>query len=103
MLTVLSVSHSSAFIFTQAVDEEALMSKVKQIDEFFSRFNLETGCNGNPIDSASITIDSIPSDSIMRFRNLASLLHIENFVNACPGVRLCRTILRAGSVWTGAS
>lgn len=81
MLTVLSVSHSSAFIFTQAVDEEALMSKVKQIDEFFSRFNLETGCNGNPIDSASITIDSIPSDSIMRFRNLASLLHIENFVN----------------------
>lgn len=81
MLTVLSASHSSAFIFTQAIDEKALMSKVKQIDEFFSRFNLETDCSGNPIDSASVVIDSIPSDSTMRFRNLASLLHIENFVN----------------------
>lgn len=81
MLTVLSVSHSSAFIFTQAIDEEALMSKVKQIDEFFSRFNLETDCSGNPIDSASVVIDSIPSDSTMRFRNLVSLLHIKNFVN----------------------
>ena len=78
-IAVLAAVQSYAFIFTQAFDEEALQCKVKQIDEFFNRFNLEVDYKGEPISVAS---DSMAMDSLSKMRNLASLLDLDKFVDS---------------------
>lgn len=79
LLVPLTVCQSRAFIFTQVVDEQELQCKVKQIDEFFSRFNLETDYMGDPVVARP---DSEAVDSVMKIRNLASLLNIDTFINS---------------------
>lgn len=77
MFCMLSVCSAGAFIFTQGVDERALESKVKQIDEFFSRFNFESGFN--VAVAYTVPSDTLAADSVMKTGHLASLLDLERF------------------------
>lgn len=76
MFAVLATNSVYAQILPQVIDEQELEFKVKQIDEFFSRFNYETDYMGNVIN---VKNDSTANDSIMRRKNLITLLNIENF------------------------
>lgn len=76
LFAVLAVNEMDAFIFTQAIDEEELRFKVKQIDEFFSRFNFETDYKGEPFAART---DSVAEDSVLKRRNLAMLLDFDTF------------------------
>ncbi len=74
LLCALAHSHAAAQIFTQVIDEQELQFKVKQIDEFFRRFNYETDYKGDSTDSTS-------SDSILKRKNLMTLFNLEKFAD----------------------
>ena len=61
----------SAQIFTHVFDENALQFKVKQIDEFFVRFNYETDYKGDkPLDK---------SDKEAQKKNLLTLFNLDKY------------------------
>lgn len=62
-----------AQIFTTVIDENALQFRVKQIDEFFVRFNYETDYKGDsPAD---------PLDKEEQRKNMLTLFNLDNFSN----------------------
>lgn len=69
---------SEAQIFTQIIDEHELEFKVKLIDEFFRRFNYETNYKGDPAVTPN---DSIAIDTVMKRKNLITLLNLDTFTN----------------------
>lgn len=66
-------------IFTQVIDEQELSYRVKQIDEFFMRFNNEVDYTGSQMTASIDSVESTESDSIRRFKTLASLLNLDKF------------------------
>lgn len=66
-----------AQIFTQVIDEQELQFKVKQIDEFFRRFNYETDYKGGLIAGQA---DSISADTVMKRKGLMMLLNLDTFM-----------------------
>jgi hypothetical protein len=66
----------NAQIVSTAIDEAELEFKVKQIDEFFERFNNEKDYQGNTIYRKN---DSVPEDSILKRKNLITLLDWDVF------------------------
>lgn len=70
---------SRSQIFTQVIDEQELSYRVKQIDEFFMRFNNEVDYTGKPITSSIDSVKSTETDSILRFKTLASLLNLDKY------------------------
>lgn len=77
-LSLILSNNLSAQIFTQVIDEQELQFKVKQIDEFFRRFNYETDYQGNVTVPPS---DTIVVDSVQKRKNLMTLLNLEVFKN----------------------
>lgn len=67
-----------AQVLSTFIDEKELEFKVKQIDEFFKRFNYETDYKGEEI---SLKSDSTQSDSILKRKNIMTLLNIDKFMN----------------------
>lgn len=63
----------NAQIFTTIIDEDALQFRVKQIDEFFTRFNYETDYKGD--------IPTNPSDKEEYKKNLLTLFNLDSFSN----------------------
>lgn len=62
-----------AQIFTTVIDETALQFRVKQIDEFFTRFNYETDYKGeHPAN---------PSDKEEQKKNMLTLFNLDRFSN----------------------
>lgn len=74
--TLLCTINSNAQIFSQYIDEQELMFKVKQIDEFFNRFNYEIDFEGKTVNNHC---DSIASDSIKKRQSLTTLLNLDTF------------------------
>lgn len=72
MLAFIACS-ASAQIFTTVIDETALQFRVKQIDEFFTRFNYETDYKGDK--------PKVPSDREEHRKNLLTLVNIDKFKN----------------------
>lgn len=66
-------------IFTQVIDEQELSHRIKQIDEFFMRFNYKVDYTGKPVDSNDS--ESEP-DSLRRFKTAASLLNLDKFATS---------------------
>ena len=62
----------NAQIFTPVIDETSLEFRVKQIDEFFSRFNYDTDYKGNPPQN--------PTDNAEREKNMLTLLDLDQFI-----------------------
>ena len=79
LFVILISTTTEAQIFTQVIDEQELQFKVKLIDEFFRRFNYETNYKGEPIVEQS---DSLPSDTVMKRKNLMTLFNLDSFMNA---------------------
>lgn len=72
LIASLALQNASAQIFTTVIDEEALRFRVKQIDEFFDRFNYETNYKGEkPKD---------PSDRDEHKKNLLTIFNLEKFL-----------------------
>lgn len=69
---------TEAQIFTHVIDEQEFQFKVKLVDEFFRRFNYETDYKGEPI---AVQADSIPLDTVMKRKNLMTLLNLDTFMN----------------------
>lgn len=78
----------NAQVFTQGFNEQKLQLKVKQLDEFRQRFNLETDIEGKKIKSKndivlrnkyliSLFDEKIPKDTSKTF-----LFTVDNFINA---------------------
>lgn len=62
-----------SIIFSTYIDETALEFRVKQIDEFFQRFNYETDYKGDsPTD---------PNDKVERKKNMLTLFNLDKFLN----------------------
>lgn len=78
LFAVIVANKADAQIFTQVIDEQELQFKVKQIDEFFRRFNYETDYKGDPIAGQ---VDSISADSAMKCKGLMTLLNLDTFMN----------------------
>lgn len=78
LLFVVGCGNLRAQIFTQVIDEKELQFKVKQIDEFFRRFNYETDYEGNVIADLP---DSLSTDSVLKRKNLMTLLNLDVFAN----------------------
>lgn len=72
-----------AQIFTQVIDEQELQFKVKQIDEFFQRFNFETNYKGESVTEQN---DSIPVDTLLKRKGLMTLLNLDTFANKENGL-----------------
>lgn len=68
----------NAQIFTQVIDEQELQFKVKQIDEFFRRFNYETDYKD---ESVAAQVDSVSVDSVMKRKNLMTILNLDSFMD----------------------
>ena len=66
-----TICSSEAQIFTPVIDETALQFRVKQIDEFFARFNFETNFMGEAIQDST--------DKEMRKKNLLTLVNLDKF------------------------
>ncbi|WP_072530964.1 hypothetical protein [Bacteroides ilei] len=75
---IIGMNAVDAQIFTQAIDEQELQFKVKLIDEFFRRFNYETDYKGDPIVANT---DSVSNDSVMKRKNLVTLLNLDTFAD----------------------
>lgn len=76
LLLVLSLwlrSSINAQIFTTVIDENALQFRVKQIDEFFARFNYETDYKGDK--------PANPSDREEQRKNMLTLFNLDDFTN----------------------
>lgn len=75
LLTILTfvACSASAQIFTTVIDETALQFRVKQIDEFFTRFNYETDYKGD--------VPKAPSDREEHRKNLLTLVNLDKFKN----------------------
>lgn len=73
MLFILSIQQMPAQIMTTVIDETALQFRVKQIDEFFTRFNFETDYKG----------DKPLSDTIKeeRVKNMLTLFNLDKYKN----------------------
>ncbi|MDE5880369.1 MAG: hypothetical protein K2H60_01450 [Muribaculaceae bacterium] len=65
-------------IFTEVIDENELIFKVKSIDEFFQRFNYEVNYKGEPIEMQN---DSSTSSLEMKRKSLTTLLDFETFLD----------------------
>lgn len=78
LFILISINNIHAQIFTPVIDEQELQFKVKQIDEFFRRFNYETDYKGNPITAST---DSLTTDTITKRKNLMTLLNLNTFMN----------------------
>ena len=63
----------NAQIFTTIIDENALQFRVKQIDEFFTRFNYETDYKGDKPEK--------PSDKEEQKKNMLTLFNLDRFSN----------------------
>ena len=74
VVLLLSFQNMEAQIFTNVIDETALQFRVKQIDEFFVRFNYETDYKGEK--------PKLPYSREEHKKNLLTLLNIEKFTNA---------------------
>lgn len=73
IVSLMSLQSIHAQIFTTVFDEDALQFRVKQIDEFFARFNYETDYKGEkPNDSAN---------KEEHRKNLLTLFNLEKFSN----------------------
>ena len=72
-LTLLSSYNISAQIFTSVIDETALQFRVKQVDEFFARFNYDTDYKGDK------PVRPINYDDYKR--NLMTLLNVDKFTD----------------------
>ena len=88
-VSLLILQRINAQIFTPVFDEDALQFRVKQIDEFFARFNYETDYKGeNPKDSINkeehrknlLTIINLEKSSL-NFKHFIVSLSIENSFN----------------------
>lgn len=75
LLTLSLLLHQSisAQIFTTVIDENALQFRVKQIDEFFARFNYETDYKGDS--------PANPSDKKEQKKNMLTLFNLDKFSN----------------------
>lgn len=73
VLFLLSFHQVSAQIFTTIIDENALRFRVKQIDEFFERFNYETDYNGDkPKD---------PKNVEEHKKSFLTIVNLDRFIN----------------------
>lgn len=73
MLFVLSIQQVLAQIMTTVIDETALQFRVKQIDEFFTRFNFETDYKGDkPLN------DTLKEE---RVKNMLTLFNLDKYKN----------------------
>lgn len=70
-IMLLTMGSADAQIFTTVIDETALQFRVKQIDEFFTRFNYETDYTGKEPQS--------PTDKEMHRKNLLTLVNLDKF------------------------
>lgn len=68
---LLTMGSADAQIFTTVINETALQFRVKQIDEFFTRFNYETDYTGKEPQS--------PTDKEMHRKNLLTLVNLDKF------------------------
>lgn len=78
LFVTMTANEVDAQIFTQVIDEQRLQFKVKLIDEFFRRFNYETDYKGESIMAQT---DSVPSDTVMKRKNLMTLFNLNTFAN----------------------
>lgn len=65
-------------IFTEVIDENELIFKVKSIDEFFQRFNYEVNYKG---ESVTFQNDTTTSSLEMKRKSLITLLDFETFLD----------------------
>lgn len=72
-ISFLLQQNMKAQIFTTVIDENALQFRVKQIDEFFVRFNYETDYKGDKPTN--------PSDKEEQKRNMLTLFNLDKFSN----------------------
>ena len=70
-IMLLTMCSADAQIFTTVIDETALQFRVKQIDEFFTRFNYETDYTGKEPQS--------PTDKETHRKNLLTLVNLDKF------------------------
>lgn len=73
---VAAMAETHSQIFTQVIDEQELNCRIKQIDEFFMRFNYKIDYAGKPVEPQES--DSEP-DSLRHFKTTASLLNLDKF------------------------
>lgn len=78
LFIMVGINRSQAQLFTQIIDEQELQFKVKLIDEFFKRFNYETDYKGELIEEQA---DSISLDTIVKRKNLITLLNLDVFAD----------------------
>lgn len=77
-LSTLLPTNVNAQIFSEVIDENALVFKVKSIDEFFKRFNYEVNFRG---ESVGDIMRDEAEDSIMKRKSLMTLLDFDTFLD----------------------
>ncbi len=80
LLVLLGVMSTTLYsqIFTEVIDENELIFKVKSIDEFFQRFNYEVNYKGEPVVTQNDTVNSLLE---MKRKSLTTLLDFETFLD----------------------